>query len=64
MVAPPVEKKKPKARDYRVRSGDSLLAIAREHGCDVSVLARENRIKSPGYRIKPGQRLKLKGCEG
>ena len=60
---PPPEKKK-KVRDYRVRPGDSLLAIAREHSCDLTVLARENKLRSPSYMIKPGQRLKLKGCEG
>ena len=49
---------------YKVRSGDSLIAIAREHGCDISDLAKANKLKSPAYRIKPGQRLKLSGCEG
>jgi membrane-bound lytic murein transglycosylase D len=49
---------------YRVRSGDSLIAIAREHGCDLSDLAKANKLKSPGYLIKPGQRLKLAGCDG
>lgn len=61
--APAPEKKK-RVRDYRVRAGDSLLAIAREHSCDVTVLAKENKLRSPSYMIKPGQRLKLKGCEG
>lgn len=61
---PPSRKSKPaKPKDYRVRAGDSLLAIAREHNCDVSDLARENRLRAPGYLIKPGQRIKLKGCE-
>ena len=60
--APDAEKKK-RVRDYRVRAGDSLLAIAREHSCDISVLAKENKLRSPSYLIKPGQRLKLKGCE-
>ena len=68
-VRAPVAESKPKSRkqkrpgSYRVRNGDSLLAIAREHSCDVGELAKENRIKSPGYMIKPGQHLKLKGCE-
>ena len=60
----PAPEKKKRVRDYRVRAGDSLLAIAREHSCDVTVLAKENRLRSPAYLIKPGQRLKLKGCEG
>jgi membrane-bound lytic murein transglycosylase D len=49
---------------YRVRPGDSLLAIAQKHSCDVDTLAKKNRIKSPRYRIQPGQHLKLEGCEG
>jgi membrane-bound lytic murein transglycosylase D len=57
-------KKKPAAGTYRVRAGDSLVAIAREHDCDVSTLAKHNKLKSPGYMIKPGQRLKLDGCDG
>ena len=62
--AAPAPEKKKKVRDYRVRPGDSLLAIAREHSCDLTVLAKENKLRSPSYMIKPGQRLKLKGCEG
>jgi membrane-bound lytic murein transglycosylase D len=63
---PPPEKKKKSSKrshDYRVRPGDSLLAIAREHSCDLTVLAKANRLKAPGYMIKPNQHLKLKGCE-
>lgn len=56
-------RKEKRPGSYRVRNGDSLLAIAREHSCDVDELAKENRIKSPGYMIKPGQHLKLKSCE-
>ena len=59
----PNKKSARRARDYRVRPGDSLLAIAREHSCDVTVLAKANKLKSPNYMIKPGQRLKLNGCE-
>lgn len=56
-------KKKERARNYQVRPGDSLLAIARDHSCDVTSLAKANKLKSPNYMIKPGQRLKLQGCE-
>ena len=35
-------------RDYRVRPGDSLIAIAREHSCEVTVLAKENKLQVPG----------------
>jgi membrane-bound lytic murein transglycosylase D len=58
------ERKKRGPGSYRVRSGDSLIAIASKHGCDVSDLAKANKLKSPAYRIKPGQRLKLAGCDG
>ena len=57
-------KKQRRAASYRVRPGDSLEAIAQKHSCDVDTLAKKNRIKSPGYRIQPGQHLKLEGCEG
>jgi len=59
----PSKKAVPRPRNYKVRSGDSLLAIAREQSCDVTVLAKENKLKAPYYMIKPGQRLRLKGCE-
>ena len=58
------ERKKRGPGSYKVRSGDSLIAIANKHGCDVSDLAKANKLKSPAYRIKPGQRLKLAGCDG
>ena len=63
-AAPARDKKAAKrAREYRVRPGDNLLAIARNHSCDLTVLAKENRLRGPGYLIKPGQKLKLTGCE-
>jgi membrane-bound lytic murein transglycosylase D len=57
------KKKKGSADTYRVRPGDSLIAIASKHSCEVSDLAKANKLKSPAYRIKPGQRLKLVGCD-
>jgi len=57
------KKKKHSPGVYRVRAGDSLIAIAKDHSCEVSALAKANRIKAPGYMIKPGQHLKLVGCE-
>ena len=62
MVATVAAPRKKQPNDYRVRPGDSLIAIAREHSCDVSELAKANRLRSPAYMIRPGQRLKLKGC--
>jgi membrane-bound lytic murein transglycosylase D len=57
------KKKKKSPGVYHVRSGDSLIGIAKDHGCDVSDLAKANKLKSPAYRIKPGEHLKLAGCE-
>jgi membrane-bound lytic murein transglycosylase D len=56
-------KKKKRPHEYRVRAGDSLAAIAREHSCDLRELAKANRLRSPGYMIRPGQRIHLKGCD-
>jgi membrane-bound lytic murein transglycosylase D len=67
-VATPAEskaaKKSKRPTNYRVRDGDSLNEIAREHGCSVADLAKANKLKAPKYMIRPGQRLKLKGCDG
>ena len=57
------KKKKQSPGVYRVRSGDNLLAIAKDHDCEVSELAKANKLRAPGYMIKPGQRIKLAGCE-
>lgn len=62
--APGKAKAPTRTREHRVKRGDSLMAIAREYSCDLTVLAKENRLKGPNYMLKPGQRLKLKGCEG
>ena len=63
---PPARREKPQkhSKSYRVRVGDSLLGIARDHSCDLTVLAHSNHIRGPNYTIKLGQRLKLTGCEG
>lgn len=65
-VAAPVTKSRTssKQKSHKVRRGDNLLAIAREYSCDLTVLAKANRLKGPSYRISPGQKLKLAGCEG
>jgi membrane-bound lytic murein transglycosylase D len=44
-------------RTYRVRSGDSLLAIARQHGVTVQEIQRANQIR--GTRIIAGQTLQI-----
>ncbi len=48
------------ARTYRVKAGDTLAKIARQHGATASQLAKLNGIKDPGL-IRPGQELKLPG---
>lgn len=44
---------------YRVKSGDTLSKIAREHGTTVSKLCKLNQIKETGT-LQIGQRIKLK----
>jgi membrane-bound lytic murein transglycosylase D len=44
-------------RTYRVRSGDSLLAIARRHGVTVRDIQEANQLR--GTRILPGQDLRI-----
>lgn len=47
-----------RAREYTVRSGDTLYSIAWEHGLDYKQIAQWNRI-APPYRIYAGQQLRL-----
>ena len=60
-AADPPPRKTP--RHYTVRRGDTLSSVARRHGCDdVRKLARANHLRAPGYALRPGQTLTLKGC--
>ena len=43
---------------YEVRSGDTLLGIAKKHGTTVDELAKLNNIKDKKH-IYPGQKLVL-----
>jgi Tfp pilus assembly protein FimV len=45
--------------NYRVRSGDSLWAIARRHGTTVDRLRTANRLSSS--TLRPGQELVIPG---
>jgi membrane-bound lytic murein transglycosylase D len=58
------KKSEPKTKQYKVKRGDSLMAIARVHNCDITELAKGNKLRGPGYTIVPGQKLQLKGCDG
>jgi membrane-bound lytic murein transglycosylase D len=63
LAAKPAEPARPKhPRDYRVQRGETLTAIAQKFQCDTGDLAKVNGIKGPRFAIRPGQRLKLKGC--
>lgn len=56
---------KPKpVRQHKVARGDTLMSIARRYDCRIGELAKANAIKAPRYTVKPGQRIKLQGCEG
>ncbi|WP_340640480.1 N-acetylmuramoyl-L-alanine amidase [Bacillus atrophaeus] len=48
---------------YTVKKGDTLSAIAKEHGVSVANLQKWNNIKNPN-KIKVGQVLKLTGSSG
>jgi membrane-bound lytic murein transglycosylase D len=43
--------------DYRVRSGDALLTIAREHGVSVNAIREANQLRGDG--IRAGQTLQI-----
>ena len=58
-------KERPKqAKQHKVVRGDTLASIARRYDCEVSELAKANRIKGPRYEVHPGQKLRLEGCGG
>ncbi|WMJ69970.1 transglycosylase SLT domain-containing protein [Stenotrophomonas sp. 24(2023)] len=59
----PPAKGKPKVRTYKVGKGDTLGRIAARFQCDVPALARANGLKAPAYSLRPGQTLKLQGCD-
>jgi len=57
------KKPEPKTKHYRVRKGDNLLAIVKEHNCDLTEIAKVNKLRAPNYRLQPGQKIRLEGCE-
>ena len=52
-----------KPSSYTVKRGETLTAIAQKFQCDMGDLAKANKLKAPRYSIRPGQKLKLNGCE-
>jgi membrane-bound lytic murein transglycosylase D len=59
----PARPKARQARSYKVAKGDTLGRIAQKYQCDLKDLAKANRLKAPAYALKPGQSLKLEGCD-
>ena len=57
---PQPEPEEPEPRTYTVKSGDTMDAIAREHGVSVSALRAANPGVEP-RRIRPGQVLRIPG---
>jgi len=51
-------------REYRVQTGETLTSIASKFGCSIDELATANKVAKPRYSLRPGQRLKLHGCDG
>ncbi|WP_342315228.1 transglycosylase SLT domain-containing protein [Lysobacter sp. FW306-1B-D06B] len=61
----PAKPAKPaKPSTYTVKRGETLTAIAQKFQCDTGDLAKANKLKAPRFAIKPGQKLKLNGCDG
>ena len=58
------EKKRKAPSHYAVQRGETLTAIAEKFQCDMHDLAKANAVKAPHYALRPGQKLKLTGCEG
>ncbi len=52
-----------KVKQYKVRKGDNLLAIVKEHNCDLTEVAKANKLRAPNYMLQPGQKIRLQGCE-
>lgn len=57
------KKTEPKVKQYKVRKGDNLLAIVKEHNCDLTAVAKANKLRAPNYMLQPGQKIRLQGCE-
>ncbi|GAA5075852.1 transglycosylase SLT domain-containing protein [Lysobacter panacisoli] len=62
--AAPKPRKPARPGSYTVKRGETLTAIAQKFQCDTGDLAKANKLKAPRYAIRPGQKLKLDGCEG
>ncbi|CAD7383231.1 transglycosylase SLT domain-containing protein [Xanthomonas arboricola] len=61
---PAIAKPKAKqARSYTIARGDTLGRVAQKYQCEIKELAKANGLKAPSYALKPGQSIKLAGCD-
>ncbi len=61
-LAPGRRLKLPPPRIHVVQPGETVYRIARKYSISITKLVRANGVKPPGYRITPGQRLRLPGA--
>jgi len=59
----PAKPKAKQSRSYKVAKGDTLGRIADKHQCEIKALAKANGLRAPAYALRPGQMLKLVGCD-
>ncbi len=52
-----------KQRNYSVQRGETLVSVAQKFQCDLRLLAGANDISGPSFYVRPGQRLRLEGCQ-
>ena len=60
---PAAPARRPAARTYKVAKGDTLGRIANRFQCELPALARANGLRAPAYALRPGQTLRLEGCD-
>ncbi|SEK87671.1 membrane-bound lytic murein transglycosylase D [Pseudoxanthomonas sp. GM95] len=60
----PAKPKAKQVRSYKIARGDTLGRIAGKFQCDLGDLAKANKLRGPSYALKPGQSIKLVGCDG
>ncbi|MEE7558399.1 LysM peptidoglycan-binding domain-containing protein, partial [Xanthomonas sp. Kuri4-2] len=59
----PAKPKAAQARSYTIAKGDTLGRVAQKYQCEIKTLAKANGLRAPGYALKPGQSIKLQGCD-
>ncbi len=59
----PARPKAAQVRNYKVARGDTLGKIVGKFQCDTRDLAKANGLRAPSYTVKPGQQIKLVGCD-